>query len=498
MAYLTAVTQTFTGQNVFSQNAGSTYLYTLGVTGTPYANSTASLIRAGNAISGGNSSVNGGTYLGINEPSSGSGSVADFLDLQNANNIKLELSSAGNLTVAGTYNTNTFNGNTLTFGSASTATVSSASGQALTITANAASTWSTSAGNLSVQAAGTNTLALDTGGAGTANFGASNASTINVGNANSATALTVQGGTGSSAVVVQAAAAGQINIATNNVANKLIDIGSVGSTAQADTIHIADTTGNAIQGIYIGSNGNTSSTTTINGGGTTETVASSGISDQLSADSAAAFLVQGTTTTILNVDTLAADALNSVTINSGVSGDAGLELSQVTASAGCSGFCDLLGVNTSGQVGVSNAAVSLTSPALAYWDGLNDPTTGDQSYPTDPIAAYTCSGTCTGTGGTGGFNSGNGELLNPAQTNTYGSLNWSFAQVPFEEIQFQVKTTACSLNCSGLTSGADASWFYGYADSVPTTEFGCNVAVGSCNGTNNIGYGYIIYFSEYH
>src|SRR6202040_1791236 len=60
----------------------------------------------------GNSGANGGTYLGINEPASGAGSAADFLNFQNNGTSKLQVTSAGNITAAGT----------LSLGTASTTT----------------------------------------------------------------------------------------------------------------------------------------------------------------------------------------------------------------------------------------------------------------------------------------------------------------------------------------------------------------------------------------
>jgi fibronectin-binding autotransporter adhesin len=131
-------------------------------------------------------------------------------------------------------------------------------------------------------------------------------------------------------------------------------------------------------------------------------------------------------------------------------------------------YGQLLGIDANGNVGLSNAAVSLTSPALAYWDGLNNPTTGSQSYPT-----ATLSGSATYVGG------GNGVQLTPVADNDSGSINWSFAQVPFEETQFQFK--------AGGGNGADSTWFYSYANAIPTTEFGTGLTQG-----------YLIYFSEYH
>ena len=60
-----------------------------------------SLVDLGNAIASGNTSANGGTYLGINEPSSGAGSAADFLNFENNGASKLEVTSSGALTEAG-------------------------------------------------------------------------------------------------------------------------------------------------------------------------------------------------------------------------------------------------------------------------------------------------------------------------------------------------------------------------------------------------------------
>jgi len=108
---VTTGTQTFAGDKTFSGNLqvslsttisgqltvdsttliadDSTHTVSVGgsgglkVTSTPTANATKSLIQVGNAISGGNASANGGTYIGLNAPSSGAGSVADLINLQN-------------------------------------------------------------------------------------------------------------------------------------------------------------------------------------------------------------------------------------------------------------------------------------------------------------------------------------------------------------------------------------------------------------------------------
>jgi hypothetical protein len=76
----------------------------LTLSGAPTNSATQSLLRIGSAIASGNSSANGGTYLGLNAPSSGSGSAADFLNFQAAGTAKLRVDSAGNFVTAGTYN----------------------------------------------------------------------------------------------------------------------------------------------------------------------------------------------------------------------------------------------------------------------------------------------------------------------------------------------------------------------------------------------------------
>jgi len=65
-----------------SRNGAGTSDHTLGVTGTPVANATSSQIRIGNALVGGNAAANGGTYIGVNLPSTGAGSTADIEHFQ--------------------------------------------------------------------------------------------------------------------------------------------------------------------------------------------------------------------------------------------------------------------------------------------------------------------------------------------------------------------------------------------------------------------------------
>jgi fibronectin-binding autotransporter adhesin len=74
---------------------------------------------------------------------------------------KFTVSFAGDVT-AGNYNTNVFNGNTLTFGSSSTATIQSAASQALNLTGHAASTWDVG-GTLSLQTSSNGAITTGTG-----------------------------------------------------------------------------------------------------------------------------------------------------------------------------------------------------------------------------------------------------------------------------------------------------------------------------------------------
>ncbi|MBI5357867.1 hypothetical protein HZB74_03410, partial [Candidatus Saccharibacteria bacterium] len=196
----------------------------------------------------------------------------------------------------------------------STATTINAFGAASTINLGAAGATVTNPGSLNIRATGTNTLDLDTTGAGTIGLGDTNATTIGIGNSTAATAVTIQGGTSSTAVNIQAAASGNINIGTNAVTGKVLNIGSVGSTNNDTTIHIADSTA-AIQTVTIGSTSSTSATT-IQGGSTGVTIKSGG-----SSGSTTAFQIQNAagTATYFNVNNSGTN--NIITIGGSNSGE---------------------------------------------------------------------------------------------------------------------------------------------------------------------------------
>jgi hypothetical protein len=137
-----------------------------------------------------------------------------------------------NVTVSGTYNTNTFTSTALTFGGAS-------------------GTVSSSTGNLTIQAASTNSLLLDTGGAGTVSIATGNAATVNVatnniahavhiGDGGTSTAQTITiGSTGaaSSSVTINAGVSGglTINASTTISGSNSFSTGSGNVNLNGDT-----------------------------------------------------------------------------------------------------------------------------------------------------------------------------------------------------------------------------------------------------------------------
>lgn len=136
------------------------------------------------------------------------------------NSTNFTVTSGGNITTAGTYNTNSFTSSSLTFGASSAATIQSADTYALTV---------------------------DSGTTGALNLGTGAfAKTISLGNVTGATALVLNAGTGG------------ISIGANGIAN---------------TIQIGNTTGAVAQTVNLGNNATASSTTTVNVGSTIGTSA---------------------------------------------------------------------------------------------------------------------------------------------------------------------------------------------------------------------------------
>jgi hypothetical protein len=239
------------------------------------------------------------------------------------------LVNIGNITASGTYNSNTFSSSTLTFGAASTATIQSATSQALNITGKAASTFSTTAGNLTIQAgSGTvslgsstslintgalaitagSTLTLSSTGANNASFDSGTTGGVNIGTGANAKAITIGNGTVASAVNILGNSAG-IEIG-NNAANKTIDVGVTGSTANTTAVNVATSTGAAqtikLGGTFASGGSNASSTVSMQGGATGMQVTNSGATIKTFTNSATAFQVQDST----GVTQLAFDTTN--------------------------------------------------------------------------------------------------------------------------------------------------------------------------------------------
>jgi hypothetical protein len=329
---------------------------------------------------------------------------------------------------------------TLTGSTASSLTTTSG---ALTLTSAAAATWGTSAGDLTVQANGTSNLNLNTSGAGTVNIGstgatansstvriatssdssstqavtigsnANTASSVNIeaGNTgkiqigNSTSAHTVQIGNGGTAVQtvtigstsssstttinggangvtptvsLQAATSGVLAIGTVNA--NTVQLGAIGSTANASTLHLADSTGNAIQTVGIGSSANAGSLVTIEGG----TAASSG-GINIGNSTAAHTINIGAGGTAAQVVTIgSSSSTSSVTINGGTGNANGdinigdvavagkvIDIGSVTNSA-----TSTVRIATDGSaaqtvtVGSTNASSSTTVQGAGYTIGV--------------------------------------------------------------------------------------------------------------------------------
>jgi hypothetical protein len=75
----------------------------LAVTGAPTNSASSSLIQIGGAIASGNIAANGGTYIGLNAPSSGAGSAADFVNLQINGISKFKVDNTGIVNAAARY-----------------------------------------------------------------------------------------------------------------------------------------------------------------------------------------------------------------------------------------------------------------------------------------------------------------------------------------------------------------------------------------------------------
>ena len=106
-----------------------------------------------------------------------------------------------------------------------------------------------------------------TGAQGYVAIGTGNSDGITVGNMNAATGTVMQGGTGSSAIVIRSGVGGTINVGSSNTANT-IQIGSSTLSIGTQTINIGNnSTAGGITNLTIGSTNTTSATTIRSGSG---------------------------------------------------------------------------------------------------------------------------------------------------------------------------------------------------------------------------------------
>jgi hypothetical protein len=221
-----------------------------------------------------------------------SGSSSKFA-VQSAGSDTFKVAANGDITATGTYNSNTFTSSALTFGAASSASISSAASQSLTVTGANGLSLQATAGTVALNGAAssdvnigaslvggaitiggtgaqTGTIALGTGtGAQSINLGTggTGAKTVTLGSTASSSSVAIQAGTG--AITIQNQGTGAISIA-NNAVDSTINIGKTGTTANTSAVNIGTSTGGA-QTVAIGSS-NSGSSVSLTGGSTSFTV----------------------------------------------------------------------------------------------------------------------------------------------------------------------------------------------------------------------------------
>ena len=209
-------------------------------------------------------------------------------------------------------------------------------------------------------------VGIATGTKGSIQIGQGNASTIGIGNANSATVLTLQGGTGTATgdVVMQAAAGGIINIGGNAVTNKVINLGSTGTTNAASTVNIASTNANQTQAVTIGNTGSANNVVLVQAGSSSTAIqlqAAAGGTISL-ANNAVAQTVNignGTGATAVNV----------------TAGTAGITLQTGASSSGASGSITIdAGANVPTGTQVMNKTFETGTENMSPWFGVTSAT----------------------------------------------------------------------------------------------------------------------------
>ncbi|MBI5357362.1 hypothetical protein HZB74_00720 [Candidatus Saccharibacteria bacterium] len=337
-----------------------------------------------------------------------------------------------------------------------TATTINAFGAASTINLGAAGATITNPGSLNIRATGTNTLDLDTTGAGTVRLGFTNATTVGIGNTTAATQTTIQGGTGSSAVNIQAGASGTINIGTvsnNNVAINTAAVAGttvIGGTGTTGQITIGQST--ATNTISIGSaTPGASSTQTISiGNGSMSNASSSTIVNILSGaagTNGTASLLMGNNDRVTQIDigNVAADAARTLNFGTG-SNTVGI---------------DTLNIGT-GNTTVAGGKTINIGTGTPTGSGSNLVTVGSTALTSNTTIQGGSAGVTVKSGGSTGSTTAF-QIQNAAGTATYFSVDNSISGVNnvitiggnnSPELQAWATTTAIP---SSITLGAHAT-----------------------------------------
>jgi hypothetical protein len=127
--------------------------------------------------------------------SAGAVQTAGTTRIDNAGNLINigDITGSGDLTLGGTINTNTFTSSALTFGAASTATISAAASQALDILSHGTSNWGTDSGNLTIDT-------IASGGILNLGTGSQN-KTVNLGSTTGTSSTNISAGTGGISII---------------------------------------------------------------------------------------------------------------------------------------------------------------------------------------------------------------------------------------------------------------------------------------------------------
>jgi len=292
-----------------------------------------------------------------------SNSSSAFRILDNSNNSYLTVDTASNNVYIGNtgssnYNTNVYIADSSNTSAVQTATIGTNSNASNSVSIDAGNTGKIQIGNsasahtINIGAtSGANNTSVTIGSGVT---GGSNIASVTIGSANAAgSTTTIQGGNGSTAIILQAAASGIIQIGNQSVANT-ITVGSVNSSTNSSTVNIANTSNaTGTQLVTIGSTANTANTVTLQAGGTTQSLTNTGDTVKVTTTSTTAFQIQNSASYSL----FTADNQNNQIIIG-------------TNNSGSAGWVSIGAALTGGNARTKASAVAYNG-SIYSWGGLN-------------------------------------------------------------------------------------------------------------------------------